>query len=175
MLIELPAIPLEKIMGKLPEVPALYFVQENGRVIYVGRTKNLKARWIGHHRMSELSEREGITLAWLPVSDAADLPELENYFIDTLHPEVNGSPLTVNGGISGALYGMMRELWNYTEERDQAIEATHPGFTCRCDKCGSFRVYVDSDAGRSDESGAWGGVFLQCADCQARTDVWENF
>lgn len=59
------------------------------------------------------------------------------------------------------------------DDEQDAQKATHPGFTITCDKCGSSGVYIDSDVGFSQMSGAWGTVWLQCDKCDAWVNVWE--
>lgn len=44
-------------------------------------------------------------------------------------------------------------------------EATHPGFTTLCQRCGSRAVYFENSLGYSAESGGWGSADLICASC----------
>lgn len=61
------------------------------------------------------------------------------------------------------------------DERD----ATHrqaefwPGFTVKCDRCGSLKVELDNSLGWSETSGGWGSVDMVCKECEARTSLVE--
>lgn len=52
---------------ELPECKAVYFaVSAKGEILYIGMTKNLRVRWLGHERASEcLDECKDIKIAWL--------------------------------------------------------------------------------------------------------------
>lgn len=67
----------------------------------------------------------------------------------------------------------MTEASQREENRDADLDATHPGFACRCDACGSYRVYVQNSTGWSPESGGWGSISLICDDCGKSCDIWE--
>lgn len=47
----------------------------------------------------------------------------------------------------------------------------YPGFTVTCQACGSTRVAVRNTLGSSPESGSWGNVTLECAECEANVEV----
>lgn len=59
------------------------------------------------------------------------------------------------------------------DEVDEAVQATHPGFTVICQACQSRRVIVTSDVGFSALSGSWGGVHLKCQSCGVKVEIWE--
>ncbi len=58
------------------------------------------------------------------------------------------------------------------DDKQKAADESHTGFTGTCQECQSTVVYVTSDVGFSDISGAWGGVLLRCADCDNETEIW---
>lgn len=64
-------------------------------------------------------------------------------------------------------HGKCEKAAQRNSPEQEAANATHPGFTITCDKCGSERVYVDNSFGCSFPSGAWGSVDLICHDCNA--------
>lgn len=51
------------------------------------------------------------------------------------------------------------------------FDETHPGFTIKCNKCGSTKVYLENDMGWSDLSGSWGGIHLICNECESKTTI----
>lgn len=65
--------PLEKA-DRLPEVPAVYYAVYRGKLLYIGRAKNLQERWTTnyghgrHHKITEWRSRglkvEQIELYW---------------------------------------------------------------------------------------------------------------
>ncbi|MBE9224129.1 hypothetical protein IQ264_01400 [Phormidium sp. LEGE 05292] len=63
--------------GKLPTVPAIYFVRYGRKVLYIGKTGNLRQRWAGknHHLWEKdwfsywVETGEDIRIAWLTYSD----------------------------------------------------------------------------------------------------------
>lgn len=92
---ELPAIKLSE-KSNLPNCAAIYFVSNNqGQVIYVGRTVNLVERWREHHRYNQLkrlNRKTPITIRWMTCSnDVKTLTELENEFIKLYKPPLNWS------------------------------------------------------------------------------------
>jgi len=74
----------------LPPCPAVYFVREGDRVLYVGRSVNLQQRWITHHRYSQLKGLNNVRIAWLECSDPSLLPEIEAALIEYFQPSLNG-------------------------------------------------------------------------------------
>lgn len=71
----------------LPECPGIYFVILDGEVIYVGKSKNLNARWKSHHRLYQARDI-GATIAYLSVPEK-DLAETEESLIEIFLPRWN--------------------------------------------------------------------------------------
>ncbi|GDZ93777.1 hypothetical protein PA905_16170 [Planktothrix agardhii CCAP 1459/11A] len=78
----------------LPNCPAIYFaIDSQNRVLYVGQATNLATRWKNHHRVYQLQEINKdslVRIAWQPWT-LEDLSEAERYFINNLHPLLNGT------------------------------------------------------------------------------------
>ena len=74
----------------LPPCPAVYFVLEGDRVLYVGRSGNLQQRWMTHHRYNQLKGFNNVRIAWLECSDTNLLPEIEAALIGYFQPSLNG-------------------------------------------------------------------------------------
>lgn len=80
---------------KLPEIAAVYFIiGDNENVLYIGATKQLKARIANHHRLSEFKEKNA-KVFWIEANQ--DLAfELESELTELLEPELdqanNGRP-----------------------------------------------------------------------------------
>lgn len=47
----------------------------------------------------------------------------------------------------------------------------YPGFTVICEACGSKRVAIRNTLGFSPESGSWGDVSLECANCGSKAEI----
>ncbi|MEG4798777.1 hypothetical protein QUA69_27325 [Microcoleus sp. LAD1_D1] len=87
--LSLPSLPLVDRV-QLPVCPAVYFVLESDRILYIGRSGNLKQRWVIHHRYSQLQRLNNVRIAWLECSDASLLPEIEAALIEYFQPSLNG-------------------------------------------------------------------------------------
>jgi excinuclease UvrABC nuclease subunit len=85
----LPSLPLAN-RSTLPSCPAVYFVLEGDRVLYIGRSRNLQQRWIAHHRYSQLQGFNNVRIAWLECSEPSLLPEIETALIEYFQPSLNG-------------------------------------------------------------------------------------
>ena len=86
---ELPTLALtEKAL--LPNVAAIYFVLDGTqKVCYIGRAKSLCFRWYSHHRLADFREIPQVRVAYLTVSDAALLPDIEEALIEYFDPPLN--------------------------------------------------------------------------------------
>lgn len=77
-------------LGALPEVTAVYFLIRKRCVLYVGKAKNLRKRWQGHHK-KEYAVRFGDTqVAWAVMPDCAQALAAERILIDEFMPQLNG-------------------------------------------------------------------------------------
>lgn len=78
----------------LPSCPAIYFaIDAENRLLYVGQATNLAARWKNHHRehqLQEINKDSLVRIAWQSWT-LEDLSEAERYFINNLHPLLNGT------------------------------------------------------------------------------------
>jgi hypothetical protein len=88
----LPSLPFDQ-RRLLPNCPAIYFVLEDGKPIYIGQTKTLLLRWQGHHRRDEIRQSQGvIAIAWLECSDTSLLISIELALIEYFQPRLNHPP-----------------------------------------------------------------------------------
>lgn len=90
-ILSLPWLPLEN-RGELPNVPGIYFVLENERVIYIGLSKkSILCRWWIHPKLKELKPRIGeLKIAWLECRALLLLPVIESALIERFgKPELN--------------------------------------------------------------------------------------
>lgn len=91
----LPSLPLGE-RSRLPNCPAIYFVLNGTRVLYIGQTINLAQRWLTHHRWQQFSKQgESTRVAWLNLEDTELnlLPGIEAALIEYFRPELNGTAL----------------------------------------------------------------------------------
>lgn len=49
-----------------------------------------------------------------------------------------------------------------------------PGFTVKCEECGSERVRLENTMGWSEISGGWGELSFVCDDCGQKVDIYTN-
>jgi CopG-like RHH_1 or ribbon-helix-helix domain, RHH_5 len=85
----LPSLPLAN-RSALPPCPAVYFVLEGDRVLYIGRSVNLQQRWMTHRRYKQLKAISNVRIAWLECNDPNLLPEIEVALIKYFQPSLNG-------------------------------------------------------------------------------------
>lgn len=75
--------------SQLPTTPCIYFaIDSQGVIQYIGRTVNLQARWLKHHRYNQLVQSENIKIAYLSVEPDL-LPEVELALIEWFNPRLN--------------------------------------------------------------------------------------
>ena len=85
----LPFLPFEQ-KRNLPNCAAIYFVLQEKKILYIGRSTNLMQRWSGHHKLKEiLSLETNLRIAWLECSEIGLLSEIEAALIKHLKPSLN--------------------------------------------------------------------------------------
>jgi excinuclease UvrABC nuclease subunit len=91
--LQLTSVPLAE-RKQLPDCAAIYFaIDSNNRVLYVGKAKNLAARWRNHHRIHKLEEIDkefSVRLAWQAWNEE-DLGEAERSSIKRFQPLLNNT------------------------------------------------------------------------------------
>ena len=90
-ILSLPWLPLEN-RAELPNVPGIYFLLEDERVIYIGLSKkSILRRWWTHPKLKELKQRTGeFKIAWLECRALLLLPVIESALIERFgKPELN--------------------------------------------------------------------------------------
>ncbi|MEH2467828.1 GIY-YIG nuclease family protein [Nostoc sp.] len=99
-LLDLPSMPLAQ-RNNFPAIPCVYFVvSAESQVAYVGRTTNLKTRWVSHHRYEEIKLMQNTSVAWIEVTDVDTLPEIEQLIIDYFNPPLNGKMTAIVNQVS---------------------------------------------------------------------------
>ena len=80
--------------SKLPSKPGLYAVKSLGRVMYVGKSVDLKRRWQGgsHHRYDQACNLAFPRLAYIEVPKS-EIDDEEESLIDRLDTPWNGTPV----------------------------------------------------------------------------------
>lgn len=91
--LQLPSVPLAD-RKRLPSCTAIYFaIDEQDRILYIGKAKNLASRWENHHRLYALKEIDkeiSVRLAW-QVWNEEDLDEAEKSLIVKFQPLLNNT------------------------------------------------------------------------------------
>jgi putative transcriptional regulator len=76
-------------LAKLPETPCVYLVvNSQGKVLYVGKSENLRKRWKSHYKLSSLIEESGIRISYVEVQENL-LFKVERALINALNPPLN--------------------------------------------------------------------------------------
>lgn len=74
--------------SQLPEVAAIHLVYKGDRLLYIGKTANLKQWWTQQHRQNQFADLTDVRIAWFPCTQEA--PVIEPTLIDFIEPELNG-------------------------------------------------------------------------------------
>src|SRR5688572_10296586 len=87
----LPSVPFSERQS-LPECQGLYFVVGlDGGVAYLGKARNIRSRWLAHHRRHSVAKIEGAVIAWMPFDGSATLlRDAELACIAHFNPPLNG-------------------------------------------------------------------------------------
>ena len=88
----LPSLPLSD-KSKLPSYAGVYFaLSSHSRILYIGRSINIRERLRGHHRLPLLEAFENVKIAWLKESDSLALQRIETIMIKYFNPPLNKIP-----------------------------------------------------------------------------------
>lgn len=124
----LPSVPFAERQN-LPEFQGLYFVVcADGGVAYLGKARNIRHRWMTHHRRHNIARIEGASIAWLELDVSATLlRDAELSCIAHFKPPLNGDIMNAVGEkdkyhaqvvITGA---ELRELRELAEKEDRSF------------------------------------------------------
>lgn len=101
-LAKFPSIPTH-MRDRLPECAGIYFAMvEPGfhsatlQILYIGRSRNLRARWRSHHRLADIQAHPGARIYWLRVDGLFDddaLSAVELWCIAHFKPRYNNTPV----------------------------------------------------------------------------------
>lgn len=95
ILAKLPCVRTSDVRA-LPAIPAVYIAaRHDGRILYVGKTRNLAQRWQNHHRAAQLITADTYIL-WIAVDPAMPdrgLSIVERHCIRFFQPELNYAPM----------------------------------------------------------------------------------
>lgn len=72
----------------LPENSGIYFVVQENNILYIGKATNIKKRWMGHHRYSQLEKlnrKKPVKLYYYEAKEAF-ITELEKLLIEKHRP-----------------------------------------------------------------------------------------
>jgi hypothetical protein len=104
----------------LPEVSAVYLVYQQtpvgNKLLYVGRAKNLRSRWMTHDRFKQLAGIENTHIAWFEC-DLESQPVIESTLIDCLEPEFNNTAIELSSIQSRRLTAYITpENWQWLQK-----------------------------------------------------------
>lgn len=95
-LLELPQTLLDN-KDLLPIFGGVYLVFDSTqKVLYVGRSENIRARWINHHRYADLEKMSCIKIAWIEIKSSLQRYVAEAVLIDWFKPVFNLVPGVIN-------------------------------------------------------------------------------
>lgn len=83
---------------RLPDYSGIYIVaDQSDLVLYVGKSRNIKSRWNGHHRHKQLIRRDKKDrrfYIYFNRFSVEQLNEKERYYINLLEPSLNSTKIT---------------------------------------------------------------------------------
>lgn len=89
---------LEDRKTELPTASGIYAVLDRKRVMYIGRSGNLRRRWSsGHHRYHQAAKLKSPRLAWVLLSKR-DINKAEAAFIEQYQPVWNWTKVEETSG-----------------------------------------------------------------------------
>ena len=100
--------------GLLPQISGVYIVvnQEQNEVLYVGQSIDIRQRWTGHHRHSEILHNwPNSHIVWIECKTMG-LDRLERLLIKSLSPKLN------SGRISSGIYSDREKQTNLSLDDD---------------------------------------------------------
>ena len=114
--LSLPSVELDE-RCRLPNRPLVYLVlNTENDVLYVGQTRNGKARWGGHHKLNALKEMENIRIAWIEVNELFLLKLIEDALIDWLNPPLNELPGRPSEGKQKKSVSFDPDVWQLVKD-----------------------------------------------------------
>ena len=120
---ELPFVPLDQRI-ELPEKPCIYFVlTPEEEILYIGRSRNLRLRWLSHHRLPDLKKIEGVRVAYLHIDQPSLLPQIEQAMIEWFNPRLNKTSVATAKQKRLSLKGFSDfhykwgKLWSFAKNR----------------------------------------------------------
>lgn len=88
-LFSLPYISIKE-KSMFPDIPGIYFaIDSENNIQYIGRSINIRKRWLNHHRYRQLSSMEGVKIAYLHIDSVELLHEIEKALIAYFKPSLN--------------------------------------------------------------------------------------
>jgi hypothetical protein len=76
---------------QMPKITGIYFVVAGeDKILYIGKTTNLRNRWGSHHRLAQFRGIESVRVSWLEISDGKLLGAIEDALINYFLPVYNG-------------------------------------------------------------------------------------
>ncbi len=93
---ELPSVSLNS-KDCLPEDAGVYIVFDRKHtVMYVGRSENIRSRWLNHHLCLDLERIGSVSVAWIKVDGNLERYVVEAILINWFKPSFNKSPGVIN-------------------------------------------------------------------------------
>jgi hypothetical protein len=122
----LPSVALDD-KTELPEKPRLYFVLDDDRLLYIGKSKNMKQRWAGHHRHDQVKQMSRYPrIAFLDIDDVA-LLYVERMIITRFKPILNDT--RVPRASSGVFTSEEKENLNSSRTKEKSAKEQAEDFT----------------------------------------------
>jgi hypothetical protein len=96
-----------RTLDRLPSAPGIYYITAGWRILYVGKSRNLKARWRNHHRYPQFAALHPFgRLHYQPLS-SHQIALYETQEIQRLRPRWNNRKVP---GLWGVLWLRLR-VW----------------------------------------------------------------
>ncbi|MFQ3679459.1 MAG: GIY-YIG nuclease family protein [Pseudanabaenaceae cyanobacterium] len=118
-----------RTLDRLPAGPGIYYLTAGWRILYVGKSRNLRARWRNHHRYQQFAALHPLGRLHYRSLPAPQITAYEAQEIQRLHPRWNqrkvpglwgvlrlrlqiwgqlGAYTVLGGSLGGLLYSLLR-------------------------------------------------------------------
>lgn len=105
----------------LPESSAIYFVIDGDSVYYVGKAKNLRQRFLNHHKFDEFQSLANPQILWVAVSKGF-LHDAEKLCMDTLTPNGNSYSAVEYRGEEAIVEGSGKFIISFVATTEQKAQ-----------------------------------------------------
>lgn len=85
---KLPVNSYAELRKLVPDISCVYFIYSGNELIYIGKSRSLKHRFVAHHRALDFETLPNLSIQWEQM-DEEEIHSAETSYIKTLSPRLN--------------------------------------------------------------------------------------